>query len=97
MLDMYTNQTVTLKTKGTVNEYNEATYASTSISARFEYKRKLVRNKDGEKIMSEATCFSKTQIKPDDIINYDGVDWVVISVSDERALDGSISHYEAVM
>lgn len=97
MITTYLNQTVTLKIKGVVNEYNEATYTSTSIKARFEYNRKMVRNAKGETVTSEATCFSKVQIKPDDTIVYDGVDWVVIGVADIRDINGIVTHYEAVM
>jgi hypothetical protein len=97
MISTYLNQTITLKVKGAVNTYNEPTYTSSSIKARFEYKRKLVRNSKGESVISEATCFTQISIKVGDIITYDSIDWVVIGVNSIVGLDGSISHYEAVL
>ena len=97
MIRQYLNQTVTLKTKGAVNTYNEPTYSSSSIKARFEYKRKMVRTSTGEQLISEATCYTVTQVKPDDIISYDGIDWVVLTVSNEVDIFGNISHYEVML
>ena len=81
MLDVYMNQTVVWKSKSSTNEYNEATFTSTSIPARFEYKRKTVRDKLGIQVISEAVCYTESAIQPDDLITYDGKDWKVISVS----------------
>lgn len=94
MIDIYLNQVVTLKTPSSINDYNEASYTTKNIPARFEYKRKLVRKPTGENIISEAQCYTETQVKPDDVITYDGKDWPVISVKDQVGLDGSVQFYE---
>ena len=47
MIKAYTNQTLILKKPASVNEYNEATYSSTSIKGRLENGYKLIRNKQG--------------------------------------------------
>ncbi len=97
MIQEYLNQTVTLKTKGVVNAYNEPSYSSTSIKARFEYKRRMTRNALGEIIVSLATCYTTTQVKPDDLIVFDGVDWVVLTVANVVDLFGNSSHYEVML
>ncbi len=94
MLSVYLNQTVIWKSKQSVNEYNEATYTSASIPARFEYKRKLVMDKQGVQIVSEAVCYTKSLVKPEDVITYDAKDWVVISVKDSVDLEGNVLCYE---
>lgn len=97
MIADYLNQTITLKTKSSVNTYNESTFTTSSIKARFEYRRRLIRNSLGEQVISEATVFSLTEIKPDDTITYDGIDWVVLRVSKEVDLFGDVSHYEVML
>lgn len=97
MLTEYCNQSLTLKSKSSVNEYNEPTYTASTILGRFEYNRKMVRSKTGEQVISEAQCYTKTAVKPDDVITFDGTDWVVISVANIVDLNGAISHYEVIL
>ena len=97
MLDIYFNQTVTWKAVSSVNEYNEATTTSTSIPARFEYKRKKVRDKNGVEVISEAQCYTESAVKPDDIITYDGVDWPVVTVENCVGLEGEVLFYEVML
>lgn len=94
MLDIYLNQTVVWKSKTTANEYNEATYSSTSIPARFEYKRKIVRDKTGVQVISEAVCYTESAVQPDDVITFDGKDWPVVSVANQTDLEGTVLFYE---
>ncbi len=95
MLSGYCNQVVGWKSKTGQNEYNEPIYASSvSINVRFEYKRRLVRNKQGQEVVSEARVFTEYPLKPDDLITYDSRDWPVISVSNLADLDGQITGYE---
>ncbi len=97
MIGEYLNQTVTLKNKGVVNAYNEPSYTSSIIKARFEYKRRMTRNALGETIVSLATCYTNIQVKPDDLVVFDGVDWVVLTVANIVDLNGGISHYEVML
>ena len=94
MINLYTNQNITLKSKSSVNEYNESTYVTSTIKARFEYSRKLIRNSQGEEVISEAILYTKTPINLDDVIIYDSRNWNVIGVSSPVDLFGNISHYE---
>lgn len=91
----YCNQKIVWKKKDTTNKYNKSSYlADKTIDARFEYKRKLVRAKNGESVISEARLFTETAVRPDDIIVYDDIDWLVISVQNNIGLDGSIEGFE---
>lgn len=98
MISIYTNQTAFWKAEVSVNEYNEPTYADpVTIDCRFEYKRRMVRNKQGQEVISEATMFTRSPVIPDDLITFDSRDWVVISVAIEVRLDGTILFYEVMM
>ena len=66
MIEAYTNQTLILKKPASVNEYNEATYSSTSIKGRLE-KYKLIRNKQGEETVSPQSFTKPGEV--DDMIN----------------------------
>ena len=97
MLTGYTNQSITKKTKGAVNAYNEATYASSTIKGRFEYKRNLVRDVNGEEVVSSAVLYTETDVNPDDIINYDSRDYPVINVEDVVGLNGTVEFYQVFL
>jgi hypothetical protein len=94
MIADYCNQTVTKKAVSSIDEYGAPTYSSTSISARFEYSRKTVINREGHEVISEAVCYTTSSVSPDDMITYGGKDWTVISVAEMPDLGGNISHYE---
>lgn len=89
MIEAYANQTLILKKPASVNEYNEATYTSTSIKGRLENGYKLIRNKQGEETVSSARVFTKTLVQVDDLIN----DMLVISAEPLTDLDGSTGFY----
>lgn len=97
MISLYCNQSITLKTKGAVNKYNEPTYTTSTIKARFQYKRKMIMDRNSQNIISNAQFYTETAVKEGDIINYDGKDWVILIVENIVGLDGTISHYEAYM
>jgi hypothetical protein len=91
---MYASQHITLKQYQSTDTYNQAIYTSLTIRARFEYKRKQVRDKNGQKVMTEAQCYTATRITTDDVVTYDGRDWPVVFVKDIVNLDGIVAFYE---
>ena len=97
LISEYLNQSITLKAKASVNAYNESTYTSSTIKARFEYKRRMVRNRDGEELLSTAQVFTEAQVKPDDVLTFDGRDWQVITVENCVDLEGNVNHYEVFL
>lgn len=97
LIDDYLNQTLILKKKTGTNKYKECTYSNQSIKGRFEYKRKLVLNALGDKIVSEARIFSKILLNTDDMIEYDNRKWKVIITEHCVGLEGKISHYQTYL
>lgn len=97
MINEYLNQSITHKSKSSVNVYNEASYTSATIKARFQYKRKVVRKANGEEVISNAQAFTTTQVKPDDVITFDSTDWNVIAVENCVDLEGNVNHYEVYL
>lgn len=95
MIEAYLNQNITLKSVTSVNEYNEPVFTTSTIKARFEYDRTMVKNEKGEEVVSEAMLFTTNTIKADDVISYDGKDFPIISVANIVGLEGNLSHYEA--
>lgn len=95
MINLYCNQSIPLKTKTTVSKYNEPTYTSSTIKARFQYKRRMITTKNGQNIVSEAQLYTTSLIKEDDLITYDGKDWPIVVVETIVGLNGATSHYEA--
>ena len=90
MVDNYFNQTLTWETVASTNKYNEPAYTSTSIKGRKETGNKLVRNAQGQEVVSSAMVFTKSAIQNNDLI--DGKK--VISVEDMNMLDGDVMFYE---
>ncbi|TCS78780.1 hypothetical protein [Tepidibacillus fermentans] len=97
MIKDYLNQTATLKTTTGYNEYGEPVSSTKTIFCRFEMKRKLVRDKQGNQVVSEATMYCIDSIGPDDRVVYNGKEYVVITVSEIVDLDGKITHYEVAL
>jgi hypothetical protein len=54
----------------------------------------MLRNKDGQDVVSMATVFTQTAVKPDDVMVIGGYNWPVIAVADEADLSGEILFYE---
>ncbi|MGF9711719.1 hypothetical protein [Paenibacillus naphthalenovorans] len=95
MIDLYANQTVIWKKKLSVNDYNEPDYDSGSqIDCRLEYKRKMVRDTEGQEVLSESAVYTETAVKIGDVIIIDGIDWNVISSNPQYDLFGEIVFYE---
>ena len=97
MITDYLNQTVTYKAVSTTSEYGEKTFSTSTIAARYEYKRRMVINREGEEVLSTARCFCLSAIKPGDVITFDSKDWIVIDVENNVGLDGSIKFYTAFL
>ena len=95
MIKGYLNQTANWHQATGVNSYGEPTFAeSKSIKVRWEGRRRLVRDKEGREVVSEALVFCTDSVEPDDTLEYGGRTWPVINVSLVPSLDGSDSHRE---
>lgn len=94
MIGDYLNQTATLKTVTGYNGYEEPTMTSSTIAVRWEAKRCLVRNAQGQNVVSEARVFTEAVVNPGDRLTYGGRDWITIAVSEVPDLDGVVRFRE---
>lgn len=90
---LYLNQDVAWETKTGQDFYNEPTYSSTSIKARKEKKRRMVRDAQGEEVISETTVYTQSGIGLEDMI--DGEE--IINASEWVDKDGSVIGYEVFL
>lgn len=97
MISEYLNQTVTHKTVSSTNSYNEKTYSTSSINARFVYKREILRKSENEEVVTNAIIYTETELNESDVITHDSKDWVVRFVYPWIFLDGSVMGYKGVL
>jgi len=97
MIRNYLNQTATWKRVIGQNMYGEPETEEKEIKVRWEGKRRLVRDKDGREVVSEARVFCTDPVKPGDELELDGREWPVIAVSTVPGLDGKESHRECAV
>lgn len=94
MIERYLNQTAIWKQTTGLNEYGEPITTSRTIKVRWEGKRRLVRDKQGREVVSEARVFCLEPVQPGDILEYGGREWTVITVSEVPDLDGNVVYQE---
>ena len=98
MIENYLNQTATWKQKTGNNEYGEPVFqADQIISVRWEEKRRLARDQYGNQVVSEARVFCRETVAPGDVLNYNGRDWPVITVSEVPLLNGQVLYREVLL
>lgn len=94
MIEQYLNQTAIWKRVTGLNEYGEPITISQVIKVRWEGKRRLVRDKQGQEVVSEARVFCLEAVQPGDILEYGGKEWSVIAVTEIPDLDGQVIYRE---
>lgn len=87
--DYFTDKKVWRHITGT-DDYNQSTYADKTIDCKFNEKVKLVRDKNGNQVVSQATVFCKDAVRIDDLID----NRVVLAVLTLDGLDGIVEGYE---
>lgn len=97
MIKGYLNQTAVWKQVVGRNEFNEPITEETIIRVRWEGKRRLVRNVQGEEVISEARVFCKEMVLPGDLLEYDDREWLVIAVSTIPDLHGEACYREVAL
>lgn len=91
----YLTDTVTWRKPGLPDFYGDVTYTDTSIKARWEGRRALVRDSSGSQVVSEARVFCTAPVASRDVlVASDGSEWPVIGVAPQKGLDGKLSHNE---
>lgn len=93
-MEWYLNQTATWQQVTGLNEYGEPITTCQAIKVRWEGKRRLVRDKQGQEVVSEARFFCLEAVQPGDLVEYGGKEWTVIAVSETPDLDGQVIYRE---
>lgn len=95
MFETYANQTLVWKHRQGVRDDGMTLYADEKpIRARAEYHRTLVRDKNGDQVVSEALVMTKAGVTPGDVIVWDGREWPVQTVAVQYGLMGEEMHRE---
>ena len=87
---LYLNQDVTWNAKTGQDGYTKPAYSSSSIKARKEKKRRMVRDVQGEEVISETTVYTQSNIGLEDQIDGEQV----INVSEWIDKGGDVIGYE---
>lgn len=70
--------------------YQDAYAAPVAINVRWEAKRRLVRNKQGQEVVSEAEVLCIDPVEPGDILVFAGREWPVITVGETPDMSGKV-------
>lgn len=97
MLGDYLNQTITWRSRSSVNEYNEPTFSTSSVAGRTVYKRSMVRLANGEEITSHAFIYTEALIQEGDEITLGNKNWTVRQVYPHVYFDGTTMGYKVVL
>ena len=97
MISNYLNQTATWKRVTSLNEFGEPVTASQTIAVRWEGKRRLVRDRQGQEVVSEARMYCVEAVQPGDVVEYEGREWPVLAVSETPGLDGTVLYREVAL
>lgn len=95
MIADYLNQSVVWKKATGTNEFGEPVTASRTINVRYESKRKMVRDRTGQEVVSEARFFCLEDLRAGDLIEQAGRDWPIIAVTEVIDLDGNLVYRRA--
>ena len=88
LLDAYPKKTVTWRSKGAVNEYNEPTYTDTSIEVAWFDSQRVIHQNGREDVICDAYCLADAAIQKGDEITNDGISWPVQSVDFTEGFPG---------
>jgi hypothetical protein len=98
MIDLYLNQRATLKKRTGVDDYNDTVFAADKIiKCRVDYTSRMVRNAQGQQFLSESTVITKDAVAVGDSLVVNGVEYPVLSVSQQADLNGVVLFYEVMV
>lgn len=95
MIDIYMTDPVTLKRLASRDEWNEPTYALVPLMGRVDWKARLVRNLQGEQVVSMGLVTlprSLAAVTHEDRIIVDGVEHAIVAI--QKIADFEFSHWE---
>ncbi|MTV47758.1 hypothetical protein GJ688_02015 [Heliobacillus mobilis] len=97
MIRAYLNQKAIWRQVTGKDINNDPKTEDKEIAVRWEGRRRLVRDKRGQEVVSEARVYCLEPVQPGDFLIWQGVDWPVIAVSEVPGLGGKVSHREVAV
>ncbi|MFO7253133.1 MAG: hypothetical protein DIU60_020535 [Actinomycetes bacterium] len=97
MIEAYLRQKAIWRQMVAEDGYPPQPGPGTEIRVRWEAKRRLVRNQQGDEVVSEARVFCIEPVQPGDVLEFDGRQWPVIAVSETPGLDGKARFREVAV
>ena len=98
MMEDYLNDYIKLKRNQGYDFNGKTKYnPEEQIKVRVNFETRLVRNKVGKEVTSQATIYAVNEIKVDDAVIIKDKEWPVITVKEIKDLDGNIEAYTATI
>lgn len=81
MINAYLTDNITIKT-ATVDKWGTKTFSSATTRGRIEFRTKLVRNLQGEQVVSTAKVYlpPTSTVSYKDVIRYNSVDYTILGI-----------------
>jgi hypothetical protein len=95
MIGAYLVDSISIKYLTALDQWNKPTYSTVAVMARVEWQDKLIRNAQGEQVVSGALVYLAGDITVPttmDKVVLDGKDHVIMRV--DKKTDFSVSHWE---
>ena len=97
MIEDYLNQSATVSTPSSYNDYGEPVYNTSTISCRLEFGSGWTKNADGQDVLYEGRLFSIVNPPSTGLITFEGDDYQIVNVDTVVGFDGDVSHYETLL
>lgn len=95
MIGAYLIDSISIKYLAALDQWNTPSYTTVAVKARVEWQDKLIRNAQGEQVISAALVYLAGDIVAPtnaDRIIIDGIEHVIMRV--DKKTDFSVSHWE---
>ena len=95
MIKAYLIDSIQIKYLTTLDQWQEPTWNNVAVNARIEWRDKLIRNMQGEQVVSAALVYLAGDVTPPtnaDRIIIDSIEHAIIRV--DKKTDFNVSHYE---
>lgn len=92
------NQLVMLQIKTGKSGYGTNIYANpVPVNVRWEDKIKIIKNQDGEEVVSSAFVLAMNPMRADDVLIHDGTEWPIQHAEPVPGFDGNTHHWEVYL
>lgn len=97
-IERFMNTEIKIKRKSGVDKYGKPQYTQFSLSAKVEEELRKVITTTGEELMGLTIIYTKDEIKPDDLISTDNINYYpLLNISVVRNVKGEIVFYKGYL